>query len=301
MQPAFGGGALDGYAILLDVPDVETPSALPKSYPRMNVASRAVFKKTDSLAALADGKVFHFKPDFPRFVTADAEFRHAADSEIYFDPRLHAAPPGSQPATPKPFDPPKAPRWPSFLFGRSVSGEMKWVVHRDTPDLLVDGKTVGQLTGSATVTCAHWLQVTGDQSRRVLGELIQGKQPAEFPAVGFTLSDLGRMKVLPLEPQDGMAGKKVAPAKVAEGKGRLEVAGRVIDCNVKCLLNYQETMPDKGAPGMAIDAFFTVKGKDLGLSGLADLSGRSAPGPFDINANLVFYSSDPMHCFRANR
>jgi hypothetical protein len=261
MQPAFGGGALDGYAILLDVPDsTAAASGLPQSYPRLSIESRAVAKKADPLDTLADGTVFYFQSDYPKFVTADAEFRHAADSRIYF------APLGSHDGG-KPFDPVSAPRWPNFLYGRSVTGEMKWVVHRDRPDLLVEGKTVGRLTGSATVGCSHWVQVTGDQDRRVLGELISGKQPGDFPAVTFTLSGLSEMKALPKDPA---AAKKTRPVAYADGKGRLELAGRVIECDVKCLLNYAATMPDKGPPGMGIEVFFTVRGNELGLPQLAD-------------------------------
>jgi hypothetical protein len=52
--------------------------------------------------------------------------------------------------------------------------------------------------------------------------------------------------------------------------GRLELAGRTIETPVKCLLSFSTSMPDKGLPGVAVDAFFTLRGKDLGLGPLAD-------------------------------
>ena len=149
-----------------------------------------------------------------------------------------------------------APYWPNFMYGKSVSGEMKW--------------QGGKLTGSATVACTHWVQVQGDQSRRVLGELLQGKTPDAFPPVRFTLSDLGEMKTLETKSVDAQGKELVKSVRYAEGKGKLDFAGRSLDVATRSILNFSTTMPDNGKPGVGLETFFTVKGRELGLVSLAD-------------------------------
>jgi hypothetical protein len=142
------------------------------------------------------------------------------------------------------------------MYGKSVAGEMKW--------------QGGKLVGSATVACPTWVQVQGDQSRRVLGELLAGKEPQDFPPVRFALGDLGPMKTLESRTTDAKGKELLRSVQYVEGKGRLEFNGRTLDVATRSILNFSAAMPDNGKPGVGIETFLTVKGRDLGLSRLAD-------------------------------
>ncbi|MGD0900954.1 MAG: hypothetical protein ABR915_24235, partial [Thermoguttaceae bacterium] len=54
-----------------------------------------------------------------------------------------------------------------------------------------------------------------------------------------------------------------------EGTGKLQFGDRTIDVSTKSILNFSETMPDRGKPGVGIETFFTIKGRDLGMRGMA--------------------------------
>jgi hypothetical protein len=378
MQNAFGGGALDGYTILLDVPAVPAEAAprnLPAGFQRLTVEAAVVSKKGLGPPP-AEDQAFEFLDSHPKFVTADAEFRHAADDQALCEPMdgrpqwsqtvvkdgvsfsvrpvrpvfglneelafelltagvagnearvpalkwellfengrrcrkedaaarelpaatvpagkvvaaamriapsgLESAPSegaakaGSQPALPlgayrvhfllqpaagaeiatKPVEFRVRPYWPNFMFGKSVSGQLA----------LQKGKWVG----AATVRCSHWVQVNGDQSRRVLGELVHGKAADAFPPVVFTISELGETQEQEVRRVDEKGRTESRWLRYSVGKGKLELADRTVEVRAKCVLKVQNTLPDNGAPGVAVDAYFTLKGRDLGLKRLAE-------------------------------
>jgi hypothetical protein len=212
MQAAFGGGTLDGYAILLDLPAAPPSTNAPTVFPRLNLASvRAVKKSTNEFAEA--GAKFYFSSNFPSHVTAEVEIRDAKDK-----------------------------RWPNFAYGRSVEGELAW---RD-----------GKLAGRATVQCAHWLQQIGDQSRRVLGGIA-----GPLPPFIFTISELGELKQRDVD--------RKSCIQYFEGQGRVGFGGRTVTAPVQCVPRMQPKPPDNAVPALALDVFFTVKGKDLGLTDLA--------------------------------
>jgi len=105
LQEEFGGGWCDGYALLLDfpaTPEVAGPPVLPPlpaSGPQPTSVSfemGAPAKSGKNAPRLPeDDSVFHFKPEYPRWVTVDAEFRD----------RLGKT-------------------WPSFLYGKPVEGTL---------------------------------------------------------------------------------------------------------------------------------------------------------------------------------
>lgn len=213
MQSAFGGGTLDGYAILLDLPPTPPSTNAPAAFPRLNLDGVAAGKKITNEFAAA-GTKFYFSPTFPGHVTADVEIRDAKDK-----------------------------RWPNFAYGRSVEGELEW---RD-----------GKLAGSATVRCSHWLQQVGDQSRRVLGGV-----SGPLPPFTFTISEIGELKQRDLD--------RRLCVQYFEGQGRVEFGGRTVTVPVQCAPRMQPKPPDNAVPALALEVFFTVKGKDLGLTDLAD-------------------------------
>jgi hypothetical protein len=212
MQAAFGGGTLDGYAILLDLPAAPPPTTAPATVPRLNLASTKAFKKSTDEFAEA-GTKFYFSPTYPKHATADVEIRDAKDK-----------------------------RWPNFAYGQSVEGELEW---RD-----------GKLAGRATVQCPHWLQQVGDQSRRVLGGVT-----GPLPPFTLTISELGELKQRDVD-------RKLC-IQYFEGQGRVEFGGRTVTVPVQCVPRMQPKPPDRAVPALALEVFFTVKGKDLGLTDLA--------------------------------
>ena len=99
-QTKFGGGWSDGYAVLLDLSgkrtdtDANATAAVAPTPPGSANFERSTGgkgKKADALPA--DGTTFQFKPDVPKWVTVDAEFRDAAGT-----------------------------MWPTFLYGKPVEG-----------------------------------------------------------------------------------------------------------------------------------------------------------------------------------
>lgn len=212
MQAAFGGGTLDGYAILLDLPAAPPSTNAPAAFPRLNLASvKAVKKSTNEFAAA--GTKFYFSLTHPKHVTADVEIRDAKDK-----------------------------RWPNFAYGRSVVGELEW---RD-----------GKLAGRASVQCPHWLQQVGDQSRRVLRGVA-----GPLPPFTFTIGEMGELKQRDVD-------RKLC-VRYFEGQGRVEFGGHTVTVPVQCAAQVQPQPPDNAVPALALEVFFTVKGKDLGLTDLA--------------------------------
>ncbi|MBY0523230.1 MAG: hypothetical protein K2R98_07520 [Gemmataceae bacterium] len=123
LQDQFGGGWSDGYVILLDLSNRadKTPPeviSIPEpTEPRPTSASfeRGAFSKSAKNAPKpAADAVFHFKPDDPKWVAVDAEFRDRS-----------------------------AKMWPSFLYGKPVKGTFSWK----------DAKPIAMLTVDCPVIC----------------------------------------------------------------------------------------------------------------------------------------------------
>lgn len=102
LQPTFGGGIVDGWYLVLDLSKPTPPAKVEtkSSIKRMTVETAAV--QTDGKGAggpsVPDGTVVELKSTFPKWMTADAEFRHP-------DPVLF---------------------WPNFFYGRPLSGRIEW-------------------------------------------------------------------------------------------------------------------------------------------------------------------------------
>jgi len=98
-QAQFGGGWCDGYVLMLDASKraegvaVAAPSAPATAASPARLESAAAGKGKKPAALPADGTVFEFKADVPKWVTVDAEFRDRAGT-----------------------------MWPTFLYGKPVEG-----------------------------------------------------------------------------------------------------------------------------------------------------------------------------------
>jgi hypothetical protein len=128
LQENFGGGWCDGYAILLDLP------AAPESVGPPAPVSERVLSAQPSSASFekgapanggknaprfpAEDAVFHFKPEYPRYITVDAEIRDRFGKT-----------------------------WPSFLYGKPVEGTLTYQSKQVSADFAVACTSVCQPHG----------------------------------------------------------------------------------------------------------------------------------------------------------
>jgi hypothetical protein len=146
----------------------------------------------------------------------------------------------------------KAAYWPNFLSGKPVSGSLAY-------------SAAGPKTDKIVVECPTFCQVRGDQSRRVIGELI--KDPSAPPKLTFTLTSLGAPKSAEKKETDDRGRESVRALESCDGKGTVEIAGKKVDVAPKCSVKYGK-VTEKDIDKVTLSAYFTVKGKDLGLSGV---------------------------------
>jgi hypothetical protein len=228
VQAGFGGGLMDGYALLLDLskialPGTKAPAASgPPARLSVNRYARAKNRKPGKNDAVPDeGEVFHFRPTYPKWTTVDAEFR---DANGKF--------------------------WPSFCYGKPVSGQIKW-----------EG---GQPQGAFEVACTAWCQTEGDQSQRILGSLLQPPKDA-LPTVTLRVTALGPLQTK--EVSVDVNGKtETRDLVLSEATGELEVGGKVIKVRPQCVISVAKAVESE-IRKTQINAVFTVKGQDLGLTG----------------------------------
>ncbi|MEI6232949.1 MAG: hypothetical protein WCT04_07850 [Planctomycetota bacterium] len=230
LQENFGGGWCDGYVVMLDLSKGAAPAqaATPANEKHDPKPTRASFeigaqaknrKRPDPIPA--DGTVFHFNADVPKYVTVDAEVRDRAGKF-----------------------------WPSFLSGKPVNGEC--VV-----------KTAG-LEPRFTVACNTIAQNKGDQSRRILGELVKNEQAPKFE---FTLSALGPLKTQELSSVDKKGTAQTRTVEYFEGKGTLEFGAKKLDVAPRVTVGYRGPK-EGGVDGVRLTAWLSLTAKELGLSAL---------------------------------
>ncbi|HEX8912346.1 MAG TPA: hypothetical protein VF796_08290 [Humisphaera sp.] len=99
-QPKFAGGWSDGYVVMLDLSQPappataqQAPAPVPGAPTSASFERSAQPKGKKAADAPADGTTFAFRPDVPKWVTADVEFRDRAGK-----------------------------MWPSFAYGKPVEG-----------------------------------------------------------------------------------------------------------------------------------------------------------------------------------
>jgi len=252
-QAAFGGGATDGYAVMLDLSKAGVPStavgetAQPKPGPTPCSFERGAQVNKSKVTLPEEGATYIFKPDVPKWITADAEFRDHANV-----------------------------KWPSFLIGKPVSGELAF--------------KEGKLQGGFTVECNKAIQTAGDQSGKVLAPFYLD---GATPSLKFTLQSLGEMTKAEIPTTDSKGKQSVKVIEYCPAKGTLEVGGRKIDVTPKVTINYGKTTGVYKGPGnitpptdsVRLNAFVTVKGSDLGLK---------TEGPIDIRIGMSGIAPPPV-------
>jgi len=225
LQGQFAGGVCDGYVIMLDLSKTAAPDAkaeiLPLKPTPLSINQYAVPKnrkpgKKDIVPI--EGEVFHFRPDYPRWTTVDAEIRD-----------------------------PSGNFWPNFCYGKAVSGQITWIG--------------GQPQGSFEVTCTKWCQPAGDQNRRVLGPMI-----SEQPKFALRITALSPPKTKDVTVTDSRDRQETRLLTYSDAEGELEIADRVVKIRPQCVFRVGLVL-ESTIRKTQIQAFCTIKGKDLGLTG----------------------------------
>jgi hypothetical protein len=225
-QADFGGGWMDGYAILLAMnhnPSAESAvvelgnyndwQAVPTPQEELKPP---VFADSKGRGPKA-GQVFNF--DKLKWVTVDAEFRDATEK-----------------------------LWPTFLYGHPKSGSFRFDPTK--PDL------------TCTIECDRVCQPNGDPATRVVGEWISDKdKPADF---SFEIKSLGPFRMREERRSQGKGYQK-RETLYATADAVLKTGGHNIPIKSECRFNWQFPKDGKQPNAVLIDAFFTTTGKVLGL------------------------------------
>jgi hypothetical protein len=124
MQSGFGGGIADGWYLVLDISKPTPEAVVPdvKKGERMTyerAARRVDTRPGKGEVTVPDGAVLEFSPSFPKWITADAEFRHP--DPVNF--------------------------WPNFFYGRPVSGSITWGEGKPTGSFVIKCDSLVQPRG----------------------------------------------------------------------------------------------------------------------------------------------------------
>jgi hypothetical protein len=148
--------------------------------------------------------------------------------------------------------------WPNFVGGRG------------TGRLVYD---VANPKGECTITFDRLNQKNGEQSRRVLGELIKPDQPF---VVTLAVKSVGPFTEETITETDGKGKTKQRSALLSLLTGTLDVAGRKVPFETKAQVKVN---PDN----LYFELHWTLQGKDLGLKA------EGATGPIEVFAGLTAF------------
>lgn len=242
-QSAFGGGASDGYVVLVEF-DKAAPlkasaidDAKDPKQPTRAAFERSAAAKGNKPGTPPEDATYILKSDIPKWITVDAEFRDQGDAY-----------------------------WPTFIIGRPESGTLT------TKD--------GKLSGAFTLLANRPIQNQGDQSRRILGELIkEGKSP-DFR---LTIDSIApTVKTYERKTTDAKGKTQTQLVDYVDAKGTIELAGKTIPVTPKLTYSFGKTEGVYSAPGKVSPATAAIRGavwltlpaRDLGLSLSGDIDIR---------------------------
>jgi hypothetical protein len=225
-QPTFGGGWMDGYAILLEMDRIPSSEAKVKSlgnYTEWQAVATPPEETRPPVFADAKGRGPEagqiFKFDKLKWVTVDAEFRDASEK-----------------------------LWPTFLYGHPKKGSFRFDPAK--PDL------------TCVLECDRICQPNGDPSTRVIGEWIPDKdKTVDF---SFEIKSLGPFRMRQERRSQGK-GYQQRETLYATADAVLKTGGRNIPIKAECRFNWQFAKDAKQPNAVQIDAFFTTTGTALGL------------------------------------
>jgi hypothetical protein len=166
---------------------------------------------------------------------------------------------------------------------------------RDPADKLwpnfVGGRGIGRIVydpakpqGEFTVTFDRLNQKDGEQSRRVLGELIHADQPF---IVVLAVQSVGAFKEETIEEPDGKGKTRSRTALLSTLSGTLDVAGRKTPFEAKAQVKANASKDSEKVESLFLELRWTIQGKDLGLKA------EGATGPIEVFAGLAAYAPRP--------
>ncbi|MEI7687202.1 MAG: hypothetical protein WCL32_19465 [Planctomycetota bacterium] len=234
-QAAFGGGESDGYVVLVEFDKAAPPKASVIDDPKdPKQPTRAAFERS------AGGKSTK-----PATQPEDAIYNLKSDIPKWITVDAEFRDRGEK-------------HWPSFIIGRPESGTLT------TKD--------GKLSGSFTLLANRPIQNQGDQSRRVLGELIKDGKSPDFRLTIDSIEPT--VKTFDRTSTDSKGKAQIQTVEYVEAKGTIEFGGKKIPVTPKLTYNFGKTSGVYSAPGKispATDsirgaAWLTLPARDLGLS-----------------------------------
>jgi hypothetical protein len=145
--------------------------------------------------------------------------------------------------------------WPNFFFGKPA-GEGTFTFDPAAPK------------AAFSLRCDTMAQRNGDQSRRLLGELVKESKP---PVVSFTVTALGKPATESVEVagKGGKPGKKTVEYTPAEGV--LDVGGKKVSVSGKAAFHYAWGKTGETPESVTIDIRFRLQGSNLGLKNYTGL------------------------------
>lgn len=242
-QTAFGGGDSDGYVVLVEFDKAAPPNAVAiDDVKDPKLPTRAAFERSAGGRSNKPGKV---PEDTTYILKSDIPKWITVDAEFRARGETH---------------------WPSFLIGRPESGTLT------TKD--------GKLSGAFSLLADRPIQNQGDQSRRVLGEMIKDGKAPDF-----------RLKIDSIAPEVKTYERKTTDAKgkvqtqlieYVDAKGSIEFAGKTIAVTPKLTYSFGKTEGVYRAPGKVSPATEAIRGaawltlpaRDLGLTLNGDIDLR---------------------------
>jgi hypothetical protein len=242
-QTAFGGGETDGYVVLVEFDKAAPLKASAIDDPKdPKQPTRAAFERSAAGKSNKPGK----PPEDATYVLkSDIPKWITVDAEFRDRGDKH---------------------WPSFIIGRPESGTLT------TKD--------GKLSGNFTLLANRPIQNQGDQSRRVLGELLKDGKSPEFRLTIDSITPT--VKTYERTSTDAKGKTQTQTVEYVEAKGTIELAGKTIPVTPKLTYSFGKTAGVYSGPGKisaATDsirgaAWLTLPARDLGLSLSGDIDIR---------------------------
>lgn len=161
--------------------------------------------------------------------------------------------------------------WPNFVGGR---GTGRFVYDASGPK------------GEFSITFDRLNQKNGDQSRRILGELIKPDQPF---VVTLSVKSIGAFKEETIEETDSKGKTKQRSALLSPMSGTLDVAGHKMPFEVKAQVRPSGPKDSDKVESLYLELRWTIQGKDLGLKV------EGATGPIEVYACLQAFPAQAIN------
>jgi len=226
LQSTFGGGESDGYLVLVDLSR--------GTQPLKSESGPAQPARLTNLRG-AHGKGGKHDVAVP---VRDREFFFSATYPRYVtvDAEFRDA---------------KGAQWPSFLYGKPIEGSATW---KD-----------GELSAKVAVSCSSWCQPRGNQSRRVIHQLIADSDKP--PVLTFCLETLESPNHEEVKEIDNRGKEQIKTVDYAAGKATLDIGGKTLSLAPRVTWTLHALGRDSARVGIRMTAWFTFKGRDIGLTG----------------------------------